>query len=116
MSHIQRVKTLYKLILKLHKGLPQEFQIIGTNYTRDEFRRHKTCTPPEANIFMNEWTNYAITLAKQLGVKNETDKTKFGDELPTEILENLRDEQIVQLYELMEAAKAPKNFRVDQKS
>lgn len=56
MSRVQRVRTLYKLILRLHRGLPEELQIIGTNYTRDEFKRHKKCNPQEANIFMSEWT------------------------------------------------------------
>lgn len=55
-THVQRVRVLYKLILKLHRGLPEELQIIGTNYARDEFKRHKKCAPQEAAVFMNEWT------------------------------------------------------------
>lgn len=39
--HIFRVKTLYKTILKLHRGLPLEVQELGNNYVKDEFRRHK---------------------------------------------------------------------------
>lgn len=104
MGQVQKVKTLYKLILKLHRGLPKELQIIGTSYARDEFKRHKSCTPTEADIFMREWTNYAITLASQLGMKS----TNVGDELPSELIDNLSDEQVVQLHELMEAAQAPK--------
>lgn len=107
-THTQKVKILYKLILKLHRGLPEEFQIIGTNYARDEFKRHAACTPHEASIFMNEWTNYAISLAKQLGAKGACNESTFGNQLPQHLLDNLREEQIVQLYELMEAAKAPK--------
>lgn len=53
--HIQRVRILYKTILKLHRGLPEEMQTLGNNYVRDEFRRHKKCNPAEANVFMNEW-------------------------------------------------------------
>lgn len=52
----QRVRILYKTILKLHRGLPQELQILGTNYAKDEFRRHKSCNLEEAEIFINEWT------------------------------------------------------------
>lgn len=55
-SQSQRVRILYKTILKLHRGLPEELQVLGTNYTRDEFRRHKKCNEKEAGIFINEWT------------------------------------------------------------
>lgn len=41
LSHTSRVKTLYKSILKLHRGLPIEVQELGTNYVRDEFKKHK---------------------------------------------------------------------------
>lgn len=54
--HIQRVRILYKTILRLHRGLPSEIQVLGTNYVRDEFRRHKNCNEDIAIIFMNEWT------------------------------------------------------------
>lgn len=55
-NHTQRVRILYKTILKLHKGLPEELQILGTNYIRDEFKRHKKVNTMEADIFVNEWT------------------------------------------------------------
>lgn len=55
-THVQRVKKLYKTILKLHRGLPNGLQVLGNNYTHDEFRRHKKCTPKEAEIFLDEWT------------------------------------------------------------
>lgn len=55
-THTQRVRILYKTILKLHRGLPNELQVIGTNYTRDEFKRHKGCNEKEGEVFMNEWT------------------------------------------------------------
>lgn len=54
-SHVQRVRILYKTILKLHRGLPVEMQSLGNNYVRDEFRRHKNCNSSQADIFMNEW-------------------------------------------------------------
>lgn len=55
-SHTQRVRILYKTILKLHRGLPKEVQLLGTNYVKSEFKRHKKCTPQQSAIFMNEWT------------------------------------------------------------
>ncbi|KAL1501116.1 hypothetical protein ABEB36_006502 [Hypothenemus hampei] len=109
MSHVQNVRLLYKLVLKLHRGLPEELSVLGTKYARDEFRRHKTCPPEVAIIFMREWTNYAITLAKQLGAKDYNDKKQFGAELSGELLDNLRDEQLMQLYELMKASQAPRD-------
>ncbi|XP_011297939.1 succinate dehydrogenase assembly factor 3, mitochondrial isoform X2 [Fopius arisanus] len=56
-SHVQRVRKLYKTILKLHRGLPEAMQTLGNNYLRDEFRRHKTCGSTEANVFMHEWAS-----------------------------------------------------------
>lgn len=55
-THLQRVRRLYKTIMKLHRGLPKDLQLLGNNYTRDEFKRHKKCNPKEAQIFMNEWS------------------------------------------------------------
>ncbi|KAG7189222.1 hypothetical protein KM043_008785 [Ampulex compressa] len=60
---------LYKTILRLHRGLPVELQPLGNNYVRDEFRRHKSCTQEETIVFLDEWTEYAVSLAKQLGLR-----------------------------------------------
>ncbi|XP_056636192.1 succinate dehydrogenase assembly factor 3, mitochondrial [Diorhabda sublineata] len=109
-THVQRVRILYKTILKLHRSLPNELQIIGTNYAREEFKRHKRCSRNEANIFMNEWTNYAITLAKQLGLRGpQTGSKKIGSALAPSALDQLRDDQIIQLYELKEESSRAKN-------
>lgn len=55
-EHILRVRRLYKLIFRVHRGLPAELRVLGDNYARDEFKRHKTCNMAEANVFLNEWT------------------------------------------------------------
>lgn len=55
-SSPQKVRFLYKTILKLHRGLPQELNLLGTSYVREEFKRHKKCSVPEAEVFMREWT------------------------------------------------------------
>lgn len=55
-SHVQKVRRLYKMILKLHRSLPPEMRIVGDMYAREEFKRHKACLPPEATVFMNEWS------------------------------------------------------------
>ncbi|KAK0180474.1 hypothetical protein PV327_006112 [Microctonus hyperodae] len=104
-SHIQRVRILYKTILKLHRGLPAEMQSLGNNYVRDEFRRHKNCNSSQTDIFMNEWVQYTLSLAEQLGLHGPVDaENKLGKNLRKEDLQQLRDEQIYQLYELMLAS------------
>ena len=54
-THVQRVRLLYKTILRLHRGLPLEFKAIGDQYVKDEFRRHKKCKPEEVPHFMTGW-------------------------------------------------------------
>lgn len=39
MNHVQRVKKLYKSILRLHRGMPEELKVLGDNYAKDEFKR-----------------------------------------------------------------------------
>lgn len=56
LNHVQRVRLLYKTILRLHRGLPKELQELGQTYVRDEFRRHKNCNLKEAQTFMLEWS------------------------------------------------------------
>lgn len=62
MTQVQKVRKLYKTVLKLHRGLPNGLQTLGDNYARDEFKRHKNCTPKEAEIFLNEWTVSIVRL------------------------------------------------------
>jgi len=47
-------------VLRLHRGLPAELNELGNVYTRDEFKRHKKCTPEEAHVFMVEWSVSSI--------------------------------------------------------
>lgn len=56
-------------------------------------------------MFLVEWTNYAVQLSHQLGlgIKGRP-KEKVGEYLPVNKLDDLREEQVVQLYELMKAA------------
>ena len=55
-SNVQRVRILYKTILRLHRGLPKELSELGTKYVKDEFKRHKKCRKEEAAVFIDEWT------------------------------------------------------------
>lgn len=55
---------------------------------------------------MVEWTNYAVQLSKQLGLGlRGKPQDKIGVALDAAELDHLRDEQVVQLYELMKAAR-----------
>ncbi|GJQ66127.1 hypothetical protein Trydic_g4192 [Trypoxylus dichotomus] len=75
---------------------------LGNNYAKEEFKRHKKCSLEQTIIFMNEWTDYALTLAKQIGIQGP--KTRFkevGRSLSDHDLKNFRTEQIQQLYQLM---------------
>lgn len=47
--------SLYKQILRVHRGLPSELQALGTPYVRDEFKRHKNVEPKEADKFIRTW-------------------------------------------------------------
>ncbi|XP_037949737.1 succinate dehydrogenase assembly factor 3, mitochondrial [Teleopsis dalmanni] len=104
LTHSQKVRLLYKTILRLHRGLPEELRDLGDQYAKDEFRRHLKCTPMEAQLFMTEWAKYAATLSTQLGIRGKP-KGRLGGDLDPKIVEILKDDQAVQLYELMLAAK-----------
>jgi hypothetical protein len=72
---------------------------------RDEFKQHKSATKAEADVFLTEWTSYAITLAKQLSKR--TAFQSFGVDLSENQLESFREEQIGQLWELFEESTKP---------
>ena len=55
-SHVQKVRSLYKLILRLHRGLPTQMKSLGDDYVRSEFKRHKDAEPQFVPVFMHEWT------------------------------------------------------------
>lgn len=106
-SHISHVRILYKAILRLHRGMPGELRALGDQYVRDEFKRHKTAEPEFVPVFMKEWTNYALTMSKQMGRKSGYDR--FGVKLSEEDLSKFSEEQIGQLFELYEEMQKPTN-------
>ncbi|XP_020640888.1 succinate dehydrogenase assembly factor 3, mitochondrial [Pogona vitticeps] len=108
--HISRVRILYRRILQLHRALPLELKALGDQYVKDEFRRHKTVGPEEAQYFLQEWENYAETLYQQVSQNTQTSTSQpsFGSHLPEDKLNALRDEQVGQLRELMDEATKPK--------
>uniref|UniRef100_A0A1B8Y7A1 Succinate dehydrogenase assembly factor 3 n=1 Tax=Xenopus tropicalis TaxID=8364 RepID=A0A1B8Y7A1_XENTR len=65
-SHVQNVRSLYKRILVLHRMLPLHFKALGDQYVKEEFRRHKNASPQEAKLFMEEWECQNETLMGSL--------------------------------------------------
>ncbi|KAK6182463.1 hypothetical protein SNE40_010148 [Patella caerulea] len=106
-SHISRVRALYKAILKLHRGLPLQMQALGDQYVKEEFRQHKTVSTNEASVFMTEWSKYYVTLAQQIG-KKKPNQSNIGANLSPELLDCLGDEQIGQLHELLLETQKPR--------
>nr|CAD7193736.1 unnamed protein product [Timema douglasi] len=104
LSHVQRVRLLYKTVLRLHRGLPDELKQLGNIYVREEFKRHKLCNIAEAAAFMNEWTRYAVTIAQQLGIRGPKYSEKLGQNLEESFLHEMRDDQVQQLFDLLVAA------------
>ncbi|KAK6758853.1 hypothetical protein RB195_016217 [Necator americanus] len=90
---------LYKRILRLHYGLPPPARLMGDTYVKDEFRRHKNASPEHTAIFINEWTNYCVTLSKQLSSSGIA-KGFIGKDLEPEKLEIFAHEQLRQLLDL----------------
>lgn len=100
---------LYKLILRLHCGLPKEVHLIGDEYVKDEFRRHKNASPEKVALFLKEWTRYCMVLSKQLSSRGIA-KGIIGINLDSSLLDHLQSEQLLQLYKLkLEAKKLKSN-------
>ena len=55
LTHVQKVRLLYKSCLKLHRGLPLHLKAIGDTYVRDEFRRHIKADQQQVQLFMEAW-------------------------------------------------------------
>ncbi|KAL2080529.1 hypothetical protein ACEWY4_024322 [Coilia grayii] len=118
-THLFRVRSLYKRILVLHRFMPLELKALGDQYVKDEFRRNKNASPEEAKVFMTEWEKYRDTLQTQVleavggSGSSPGKRTTFGSELSGEQLQHFQDEQVGQLYELMlEATKPSRQFDI----
>ncbi|XP_058057465.1 succinate dehydrogenase assembly factor 3, mitochondrial [Anopheles bellator] len=106
MQHGRKVRLLYKTLLRLHRGLPEALQELGNNYVKEEFKRHKNCSVAESQLFINEWAEYALILAEQLGLRGKPKPVgMIGANLSQKQLQYFRDEQLSQLYELLQEAK-----------
>ncbi|KAG9253520.1 putative ACN9 family domain-containing protein [Emericellopsis atlantica] len=87
---------LYRRLFRAHrKHLPREMRVLGDEYIKAEFRAHRKVDNPAHLIgFLTEWQLYAQ--------KVEGDAWK-GEKIEDGKLQKLSDEQVHQLYELMQA-------------
>ncbi|KAK5987695.1 Succinate dehydrogenase assembly factor 3 [Cladobotryum mycophilum] len=87
---------LYRRLLRAHrKFLPAEMRVLGDEYIKAEFRAHRKVDNPAHLIgFLSEWQMYAQKIEGESWVGEKIDHGK---------LEKMSDEQIQQLYELMQA-------------
>ncbi|RMJ21829.1 acetate non-utilizing protein 9 [Aspergillus sp. HF37] len=85
---------LYRRILRVHRRkLQPEMRVLGDSYVKSEFHAHKTAENPLHIIgFLTEWQLYAQKL--------EGDAWR-GDKLDKAKLDKMSDQQLGQLYELM---------------
>ncbi|RAK73013.1 succinate dehydrogenase assembly factor 3, partial [Aspergillus fijiensis CBS 313.89] len=89
---------LYRRILRVHrKKLDPQMRLLGDSYVQSEFRAHRNVENPLHIIgFLTEWQLYAQKLEGDAWIGEKLDKGK---------LDKMIDQQIGQLYELMQAIK-----------
>ncbi|KAG9597755.1 ACN9-domain-containing protein, partial [Aureobasidium melanogenum] len=87
---------LYRRLLRGHrKHLPPEMRVLGDEYVKSEFRAHRNVDNPIHIIgFLTEWQGYAQQIEGEKWRGEKMDKAK---------IDKMSDEQIAQMYELMQA-------------
>ncbi|MCJ1281840.1 acetate non-utilizing protein 9 [Xylographa opegraphella] len=87
---------LYRRLLRTHrKHLPKEMRLLGDEYIKSEFRAHRNIENPVHIIgFLTEWQMYAQKLEGDLWLGEKIDSGK---------IDKMSDQQLGQLYELMQA-------------
>lgn len=87
---------LYRRLLRAHrKHLPSEMRLLGDAYIKSEFRAHREVENPVHIIgFLTEWQMYAQQL--------EGDSW-LGERMDIGKIEKMSDQQLGQMYELMQA-------------
>ncbi|RDW74033.1 acetate non-utilizing protein 9-like protein [Coleophoma crateriformis] len=89
---------LYRRLFRAHrKYLPREMRLLGDEYIKSEFRAHRDIDNPVHIIgFLTEWQMYAQKL--------EGDEW-IGEKMEPGKIDKMSDQQLGQLYELMQAIK-----------
>lgn len=87
---------LYRRLLRAHRNkLPPQERLLGDEYVKSEFRAHRNIDNPVQIIgFITEWQLYAQHI--------EGDTWK-GGKMEKDKVNKMSDQQIGQLYELMQA-------------
>ncbi|KAH8792399.1 hypothetical protein BGZ57DRAFT_938327 [Hyaloscypha finlandica] len=87
---------LYRRLLRAHrKHLPSEMRLLGDQYIKSEFRAHRNVENPVHIIgFLTEWQMYAQSLEGDSWIGEQMDVGK---------IDKMSDQQLGQLYELMQA-------------
>ncbi|KAI5923314.1 hypothetical protein F4810DRAFT_669756 [Camillea tinctor] len=98
---------LYRRLLRAHrKHLPQGMRLLGDEYVKAEFRAHKNVDNPVHLIgFLTEWQLYAQKIEGDSWVGEKLDQQKIA---------KMSDEQLGQLYELMQAIRKRQQEGDDQ--
>jgi len=98
---------LYRRLLRIHrKKLGPEERVFGDTYLKAEFRRHRDIENPLHIVgFLTEWQQYGQML--------EGDEWK-GSKIDTALLDKLSDQQVGQMYELMQAIQKRGRDSVDE--
>ncbi|KAI0246952.1 hypothetical protein BJV78DRAFT_1249646 [Lactifluus subvellereus] len=92
---------LYRRVLRAHRYLPVEMRSLGDDYVKAEFRRHKDVTNPAYIIgFLSQWKVYL----DQIPVGPDAQRFR-GKKLDPTVFEKLSEEQLGQMYELMQTTK-----------
>ncbi|PMD25203.1 ACN9-domain-containing protein [Hyaloscypha hepaticicola] len=87
---------LYRRLLRAHrKHLSKEMRLLGDQYIKSEFRAHRNVENPVHIIgFLTEWQMYAQKLEGDSWIGERMDVGK---------IDKMSDQQLGQLYELMQA-------------
>lgn len=87
---------LYRRLLRAHRNkLTPEQRLLGDEYVKKEFHAHKSVDNPVHIIgFLTEWQLYAQHIEGDSWQGEIMDKSK---------IDKMSDEQIAQMYELMQA-------------
>lgn len=56
MNQGQAALAVYRRVLRVHRKMPPQLRLLGDQYAKDEFRRHKTAAPEHVKPFMVAWT------------------------------------------------------------
>ncbi|KKA26708.1 hypothetical protein TD95_004740 [Thielaviopsis punctulata] len=97
---------LYRRLLRAHRlYLPTEMRLLGDEYVKAEFRAHRELDNPAQVIgFLTEWQMYLQQV--------EGDKWK-GEKMDFAKIQRLSEDQMVQLYELMQSIKNPSTTKLE---